>query len=110
MAFTATLVVENGIAKITVAGELDASMAPVLRTEVENAAAQQARKLVLMMEDLNYISSAGLRSLIFAKQKMGPGVEIFVVGAQEQVIETLEMTGFHNSVIVLAAYDPAEIE
>lgn len=111
MVFDATLeMTDTGIAKITLAGELDASVANDFRTQVESAAAQGAKRLVLLMDELEYMSSAGLRVLIFAKQKMGSDVDLYVVGAQEQVMETITMTGFHYSVIMLDEYDAAEIE
>lgn len=111
MAFTAsTEITDNHIAKITLGGELDASVAGIFRTEIEKAAEQSAKRLVLLMSDLSYIASAGLRVLIFAKQKMGSDVDIFVVGAQEQVVDTLEMTGFQYSVTLLDEYDAATIE
>jgi anti-anti-sigma factor len=111
MAFEATLeMVGNGIAKITLSGELDASVAQEFRDKVDLAAGKGAKRLVLIMDDLEYMASAGLRSLIFAKQKMGTGVDIYVVGAQDPIIDTLTMTGFHHSVIMLDEYDAAQIE
>jgi anti-anti-sigma factor len=110
MAFNATLTIDSGIAKINMAGELDASMAPIFQREVEQAATQKAKRLVLLMSELEYISSAGLRALVFTKQKMGPGVDIYVVGAQPQVMDTLQMTGFDRSIIALDTYDAGMIE
>jgi anti-anti-sigma regulatory factor len=36
---------------------------------------------------------------------MGPGVDIYVVGAQEQVQDTLDKTGFSRSVFSVESYD-----
>jgi anti-anti-sigma factor len=110
MAFTCSLVVEDRIAKITLSGELDAASAGGFRDRIAEAATQDLRALVLMMADLDYMASAGLRTLIFAKQKMGTAVDVYVIGAQESITETLEMTGFQNSVISLPTYEAATIE
>jgi anti-anti-sigma factor len=110
MAFTCTIAVENGIAKLTLTGELDAAAAADFRARIEEAGAQQPRALVLLLEKLDYMASAGLRALVFAKQKTGAAVDIYVVGAQESITETLELTGFQNSVISLPAYDARVIE
>ncbi|MBW4577623.1 MAG: anti-sigma factor antagonist [Aphanothece sp. CMT-3BRIN-NPC111] len=110
MAFNATLETTKDIAKIALSGELDASSAPIFKTEVENAAATHPKRLVLMMQDLEYMASAGLRVLIFAKQKMGTDVDIYIVGPQEMVLDTLQKTGYDQSVIILDEYDAAQIE
>jgi anti-anti-sigma factor len=110
MAFSATTEVTNGIARITMAGELDASSAPDFKAAIEQAAAQKPRRLVLMMKDVEFMASAGIRVLIFAKQKLGGGTDIFIVGAQPSVVETLQMTGFHYSAVLLDEYDAARIE
>lgn len=111
MAFEATLDKPTPtVARIALVGELDASVAANFRSKIEEAASPELRKLVLMLEGLEYMSSAGLRVLVFAKQKMGPNVQIFVVGAQPQVVEPIRQTGFHHSVYMLDAYDKAQIE
>lgn len=111
MAFNASFeMTKKGIAKITLSGELDGSVASVFKTEVEKAASQKAKRLVLLMADLEYMSSAGLRVLVFAKQKMGANVDIYAVGVQEQVMEPITMTGLHHSMTFLDAYDAATIE
>ena len=105
MAFTATLKIIDDVAKITLVGELDAATAPDLKVEVEKAAAQKVKRLVLLAYDLEYMASAGLRVLLFSKQKMGPDVDIYVVGAQEFILDTLEKTGFAQSVIIVDKYE-----
>lgn len=105
MNFTATLEIIDDVAKITLAGELDAATAPVLRVEVETAAEKKVKKLVLFVHDLEYMASAGLRVLLFSKQKMGVNVDIYVVGAQEFILDTLEKTGFAQSLILVDKYE-----
>jgi anti-anti-sigma factor len=101
MAFSVTTnVLTDGTAELTLAGELDASVANEFKLAVEKAAAEKAKRLVLIMKDLEFMSSAGLRVLVFAKQKMGTNVDIYVIAAQDAVRDTIEMTGFHHSVII----------
>jgi anti-anti-sigma factor len=97
---------EDGTVELSLFGELDASVANEFKTAVEKAAAEKAKKLVLIMKDLEFMSSAGLRVLVFAKQKMGSDVDIYVIAAQEAVRDTIEMTGFHHSVIMQDEYSP----
>ncbi len=111
MAFSAELkMTPAGVAMITLVGELDASVADQFRSEIQKAADQDAKRLVLMLKGLDYMASAGLRVLIFAKQKMGSQVDIYVVEPTEAIRETITMTGFVQSVIVMDEYIASEIE
>jgi len=51
------------------------------------------------------MASAGLRVLIFTKQKMGPEVDIYPIGTQEMVMDTITKTGFDQSVIIQDHYE-----
>ena len=97
MAFKSVLEIVNNVAKITLSGELDAAAAPAFRADVEKAAAAKVKAVALLMNDLEYMASAGLRALVFAKQKMGTQVEIYMIGLQEFVMETITMTGFKTA-------------
>jgi anti-anti-sigma factor len=101
MAFTITDTIADGTATFTLVGELDASSAPAFHDKIETAAAANVKKLVLDLSKLEYMSSAGLRVLIYAKQKMGVGVDIVLVGTQPMVQDTLEKTGFNRSVTMV---------
>ena len=101
MTFSATLETIGDTATITLSGELDASTASAFKTEVEKAVSTNPKRLILMMRDLVYMASAGLRVLIFAKQKMGNVADIYLVSLQEMVLDTVEKTGFHHSVIIV---------
>lgn len=94
------LEIKNGIAKITLAGELDANTAPKFKEQIETAFQEKIMRLVLIMPDLEYMASAGLRVLIFAKQKLGSTVDIYLIRPQAMVRETIEKTGFHHSVVI----------
>ncbi len=98
MSFSVTLTIKDDIATINLSGELDASVADNFKTKVEEAASTSITRLVLNMTDLTYMSSAGLRVLVFAKQKMGNNVQLDVVKPQAMVLETIKKAGFHHSV------------
>ncbi|MEN9270150.1 MAG: STAS domain-containing protein [Thermostichales cyanobacterium HHBFW_bins_127] len=104
MAFSVHFIMDENTAKVTLEGELDAASAPSFRREIEKAAQQQPGRLVLFLQGLEFMASAGLRVLIFAKQKMGADVEVYAVAPQPGIRETLEKTGFEKSVIIVDNY------
>lgn len=110
MNFNTTLAHNGSIAQIELSGELDAKSAPIFKEEVEKAATLGVEKLVLVMEELSYLSSAGLRVLIFAKQKMGTGIEIYLISPQEMVLDTIQKTGFHHSVEILDEFELSQFD
>jgi anti-anti-sigma factor len=91
---------EGNTARLTLVGELDGASAPAVRSAVDEALQSRPERLVLAVEELTFMASAGLRILIFAKQKQ-PGLKIYVVKPQEAVLDTLQKTGFHQSVYIV---------
>lgn len=98
MSFDAKLNMEDGNAVIRLTGELDSGSAGELNTVITEAAGHQPGRLVLLMKELTYMSSAGLRCLVFAQQKMPDEAEIVLVAPTPDVTKTITMTGFDSSV------------
>lgn len=104
MSFSVKSEVNENVAIITIAGALDSSTAPQLHEEVQKIIQQNPTELVLNVENLDFMASAGLRVIIFAKQKLGSAVKLFLVKPQDQVVETLRMTGLLFSVTIVDKY------
>ncbi|RZU51399.1 anti-anti-sigma factor [Krasilnikovia cinnamomea] len=85
---------------ITLVGDLDAAGAPILADDVERALQRDVKRLVLDLNELNYLSSAGLRQLVYAQQKMNDDVQIVLVGANTRVAQTIRLVGFDQSVVM----------
>lgn len=96
MSFNATLTTDGKNSVIKLEGELDAMTAETFHKEVERAAEDSVEQLVLDMSELSYISSAGLRVLIFTRQKLDDGIRIILAGARDTVQQTIRLGGFHN--------------
>lgn len=96
----------QGEATITLTGELDAAAAPQFKEAIEKVAEAKPQRLILLMDQLEFMASAGLRVLIFARQKMGAGVSLYVIGSRGPVLNTLKMSGFHHSVYLQDVYTP----
>ncbi len=106
VAFDATLLeLTDGTAKIALTGVLDASAVTLLKEELDKAIAQSVKRIVLLLQDLTSIDSAGLRALIFTKQKLGEDVDIYVVGASEQVKKFLNLSEFYQGITMVDKYE-----
>lgn len=78
---------------IEIGGRLDTITAPAL-DKVINENIEKIKNLTMDLNNLEYISSAGLRVLLSAQKKMQKIGEMKLIGVCESVMEVLEMTGF----------------
>lgn len=101
MALDIYMTIEDNIATIKLVGELDASTAANFKEKIEEAATQNVKKLVLILDELSYMASAGIRVLVFCKQKMGNDVDIDILNPQEMVLDTIQKTGIQYSVNII---------
>lgn len=86
---------ENNKLTMHVAGRLDTITAPDLKNEID-AISPEITELVLDIAGVDYVSSAGLRTLLSAHKKMSGTGSMKITGVCDVVMEVLEMTGFSD--------------
>ncbi len=85
--------IQDNTATLFLAGRLDTMTAPELERELQDIL-PNAKDLVLDFEQLEYISSAGLRVLLSAQKIMSKQGQMRITHVNETIIEIFEITGF----------------
>lgn len=83
---------ENGVFTVILEGRLDTLTAPELEKELGEL--NGVKDLVIDMEKLDYISSAGLRVILKAQKIMNTQGAMKLLKVDESVTEVFEITGF----------------
>lgn len=86
--------IQNGTeCTIKLTGRLDTVTAPELEGELKEVFAS-SKSIVMDLENLEYISSAGLRVLLTAQKTMSASEGMKVINVSEEVYEIFDITGF----------------
>ena len=81
-------------------GRLDTTTAPQLENELK-VSLYDIRELTLDMENLEYLSSAGLRVLLAAQRQMQKQQgNMVIVNVNEIIMEVFEVTGFVDIITI----------
>ena len=91
-----TITFENNIVQIELPSRLDATNAGGLQDDLKQFIGKEVEKMIFLAPNLEYMSSAGLRVIIFAKQKIGVDAHIFLIGASEAILNVVKMSGLDN--------------
>ena len=86
---------EDGALQVALEGRLDTVTSPQLENELKNAL-DGADALVLDMQALEYISSAGLRVLLSAQKLMSGKGGMKLLHVNDTIMEIFEVTGFSD--------------
>ncbi len=100
--------IQNDKLCINFSGRIDASNAGNVEDEIAKISASEGKKVaVIDAQELEYISSAGLR-IILRLRKEEP--ELAIINVSQEVYEILDMTGFTEMINVKKAYRRLSIE
>ena len=90
---TITKTVNGNAAILKITDMLDTETAPELEALLESSLAG-IQDLTLDFEELEYVSSAGLRVILKAQKMMNATGKMKIVHVNESVMEIFEITGF----------------
>ena len=80
---------------LVLSGRLDTNTAPELEAEV-NACVEGTENLIFDLTELDYISSAGLRTLLSALKMMSKQGSMKITNVNESVMDIFNITGFSD--------------
>lgn len=85
---------------IALEGRLDTNTAPQLDAELKSSLGG-VTELTLDFEKLVYLSSAGLRTVLFAQKQMNRQGSMKVCHVNETIMEVFKLTGFSNILTIV---------
>ena len=99
---------DNGSLTIALKGRIDSGNAADIEKEIqEQLGSADSGSLVLDAEDLEYISSAGLRVILRLRKKYP---ELKIINVSSEVYEIFDMTGFTQMMKVEKAFKVVSVE
>ena len=91
---TVTVSTSDTVVRVTVAGEVDSTSAPVLREQIEAVIDGGAPEFVVDLVQVTFLDSAGLCVLAAAHRRAGErGIRMRVLASSRAVIRPLQITG-----------------
>lgn len=84
---------EGKTLEVKVSGRLDTTTAPQLEAALKESI-EGSELLALNFEDLEYLSSAGLRVILAAQKTMAKQGQMVVRHVNETIMDIFEVTGF----------------
>ena len=84
----------NDVRQVLLEGKINSLLAPELEKALAAAISGESKHLIVNLQAVDYLSSAGLRSiLLIAKRLDKMGRKLAFVGARELVAEVIRLTG-----------------
>lgn len=84
---------ENGVAVLTVTGEVDLATVPALEAAIDEALATQPSALVIDLSAVDFLASAGLQTLVTTQERVSGSGHFAVVAEGAATSRPIQLTG-----------------
>ena len=100
-----SLDITNGVAQLVLYGNLNDEAEPTFKMQLDKIVSAHPKRVVLRVENLQAISKTSARALGFACQKLDLDEDIYLVGANAGVKETLKSVKILEEFTVVESYN-----
>lgn len=102
--------VKGDVVIIRLDGRLDATSSPQLEAKVNELIEQKQQKLILSLQNVDYLSSAGMRVLLSITKKIKSiSGKLMICSLTDDVMDIIKMAGF-NQILPISASEEKAIQ
>ena len=100
----------DGVQVLRLVGRLDTITSPLLDQQIQKVCQKAPCRLVLNFDQIEYLSSAGMRVVLSAAKKLqASGGHLALAQVQEQVMDLIRMAGF-DTILTIAGTEGEAIQ
>jgi mannose/cellobiose epimerase-like protein (N-acyl-D-glucosamine 2-epimerase family)/anti-anti-sigma regulatory factor len=107
--FDSELTIADGVAHLTLFGNLNEVATPVFKAQLDKIVAANPKRIVLHMENLQAMSKEAARALSFTREKLPEDKDFYVVGTNANVRAALQGVGAWEEFTTMETYDATKI-
>jgi anti-anti-sigma factor len=104
---TTSLAHRDGVAVVSIGGEIDLSTAPVFEAGIAEALEEDPPALVIELSEVMFMASVGLRILAATQEKVGKSIQIAVVADNVAASRPMQLTGLDKLISLYPTLDEA---
>ncbi|MGA8546204.1 MAG: STAS domain-containing protein [Mycobacterium sp.] len=104
---TTSLARREGIAVVSIGGEIDLSTAPAFEAAIAGALDDDPPVLVIELSDVSFMASVGLRILAATQEKVSKSVQVAVVASNPATSRPMQLTGLDKVLSLYPTLDDA---
>jgi anti-anti-sigma factor len=105
MKLTIETITTDSYHMLSLSGDVDTKTAPSLMEALTALELASLSELRIDMASVDFLSSAGLRALVFAKQKMPHASRVILVGTSSEIADVISKTGLSQAMTLVASHD-----
>ena len=87
---------QDGIAVLTVSGEIDLATVPAFEAAIAEALTREPTALIVDLSAVEFLASAGLQALVATQEKVSKAADFAVVADSPVTSRPIELTGLEQ--------------